>query len=128
METSLFIAKIIGIIYTSFGVGLLLNGKHFKTELPKLLENTGFLIFGGFIAIVIGMLIIENHNYWEKSWTIVITLIGWIALIKGILLIAFPKITNLYKPILNNAMFFKILAPLVFTFGVLFFFLGFFSS
>ena len=128
METSIFIAKIIGIIYTSFGIGLLLNVKHFKTELPKLLENTAFHIFGGLIAIIIGMLIIENHNYWEKSWTIVITLIGWIALIKGILFIAFPKITNLFKPIFNNPLFFKILAPLVFTFGLLFFFIGFFSG
>ena len=32
-----------------------------------------------FIAIIIGVLIIENHNYWEKSWIVIITLIGFIS-------------------------------------------------
>jgi hypothetical protein len=128
METLIFIAKIIGLIYTSFGVGLLLNRKYYKNELPKLLGNSAYLISGGFIAIIIGVLIIENHNYWEKSWIVIITLIGWMAVIKGIILIAFPTIVNIYKPILKNDLFFKILAPLVFIFGLTFFFIGFFSN
>ena len=54
------------------------------------------------MAIIIGVLIIENHNYWEKSWIVIITLIGWMAVIKGIILIAFPTIVNIYKPIIKK--------------------------
>lgn len=60
METSIFIAKIIGIIYTSFGVGLLFSGDFYKKEFPKLLDNTAFLILGGILAIIMGILIIEK--------------------------------------------------------------------
>jgi len=46
MEILILIAKIIGLIYLSFGVGLLFNGKYYKKEISKLLENTSYLIFG----------------------------------------------------------------------------------
>lgn len=124
METSTLIAKIIGLIYLSFGVGLLLNGSYYKKEIPKLLENTAYLIFGGFIAIIIGVLIIENHNLWIKNWTVLITIIGWIALIKGIILLAFPTAASMYKKLFNSTTFYSILAPLILIFGIIFIYLG----
>ena len=90
METSIIIAKIMGIIYVSFGIGLLLNGEFYKREIPKMVENTSFLMLGGFLAIVFGVFIVEYHNRWEGNWTVIITIIGWVALLKGVSLIAFP--------------------------------------
>ena len=128
METSTLIAKIIGIIYTSFGIGFLLSGDYYKKELPKLLDNSAYSILGGIFAIVIGALIIENHNYWENNWTVLITIIGWVALLKGIFLIAFPTITNMYKPLFENNSFFKILIYCIIIFGLIFLYFGFFSK
>lgn len=128
METSTLIAKIIGVVYLSFGIGLLFNKQFYKNEIPKLLANTAYLILGGFFAILIGALIIENHNYWVKNWTIIITIIGWIALVKGIVLIAFPTKMLFYKPLFESDFFFKILGPCVVIFGLLLLYFGFFSS
>lgn len=127
MELSILIAKIIGVIYLSFGVGLLFNPQFYKNEIPKLIENTSYLILGGFLAIIIGLLIVDNHNYWVKNWTVVITIIGWIALLKGILLLAFPTLSKIYKPLFKSENFYKILGPLVLIFGLLFTYLGFFN-
>ena len=128
METSVLISKIIGVIYLSFGVGLLFNRNYYKKELPKLLENTSYLIFGGFIAIIIGSLIIENHNFWVKNWTVIITIIGWIALLKGIALLAFPSSFSSYKSLLNSELFHKILGPLVLIIGIIFLYFGFLNN
>jgi hypothetical protein len=128
METSVFIAKIIGVIYFSFGIGLIFSRNYYKKELPKLLKNNSFLIFGGFIAIIIGFFIIENHNYWVKNWNVIITIIGWIALFKGVILIAFPTVANFYKPLFESHLFYKILGFAIFIFGALFLFLGFFNK
>lgn len=127
MEISSLIAKIIGLVYLSFGVGLLFNPSFYKKEIPKLLENTAFLIFGGFMAIIFGVLIIENHNYWVKNWTVIITIIGWIAILKGIILLAFPKTTSIYKPLFNSQILHKLLGPLVLIFGLVFTYFGYFS-
>ena len=127
METSLLIAKIIGFIYLSFGVGILLNGQYYRKEIPKLLENTTYLIFGGFLAIIFGVLIIENHNYWVKNWTVLITIIGWVALIKGILLLAFPTVISSFKSFFTFPKIYPVLGIFIFIFGLLFTYFGYFN-
>ena len=126
METSTLIAKMIGFIYLSFGVGILLNGQYYKKEIPKLLENTTYLIFGGFLAIIFGLLIIENHNYWVKNWTVLITIIGWVALIKGILLLAFPTVISSFKLFFSIPKIYPVLGVFIFIFGLLFTYFGYF--
>lgn len=125
MEVSVLVAKIIGVVYVSFGIGLMVNKAFYKEAIIKLFENTEYLILGGFIAIVFGILIIENHNIWEINWTVIITIIGWIALLKGILLLIFPTKLNFFKSIFSSDSFLKLLAPLVLVFGLLFLYLAF---
>lgn len=125
MEISVLVAKIIGIVYVSFGIGLIVNKAFYKDAMARLLQNSGYLIIGGFIAIVFGVLIIENHNVWEPNWTVIITLIGWIALLKGILLLAFPTKLDFFKSKFVSDSFLKILAPSVLIFGLIFLYLGF---
>lgn len=126
MEFSLFVAKIIAITYLSFGIGVLLNPKYYKKVFQKLINNPSYLILGGFIAIIIGFIIVENHNIWTNDWTVIITVIGWAALIKGILLLAFPKFTGLFKNVFNNRLFIKILGPAAIILGLIFMYFGFF--
>ena len=126
METSILIAKIIGIIYTAFGLGMLFNRKFYKTEIPKLFENSGYLILGGWIAVVCGVLIVEFHNNWICDWTVIITIIGWLALVKGVFLLAFPKIMTAYKSLFTSNAFYNILTPFVLLFGLLMLYLAYF--
>mgnify|MGYP000857994310 CR=1 FL=1 len=63
MEISILIAKIIGIVYVSFGIGLMANKAFYKEAFSKLFENTGYLIIGGFIAIVLFVLCFSNTFY-----------------------------------------------------------------
>lgn len=128
METSYFIAKIIAIVYLSFGIGLLFNTSFYKKGIEELLDNAGYMILAGVSTIITGFLIIEYHNNWVKNWTLIITLIGWIALIKGILLLAFPKFMKFFKPMFQYDNLYKYLAPLVILFGFTFAYLGFFSN
>lgn len=128
MEFSIFVAKVIAVIYLSFGVGLLFNGGYYQKVFIKLINDATYLILGGIIAIIIGFIIITNHNIWTKNWTVIVTIIGWIALIKGVLLLAFPSFSKFFKPLFNNGNLTKILAPIVLIFGLIFAYFGFFSS
>jgi hypothetical protein len=126
METSILIAKIISVIYLSFGIGLLLYSDFYKTAIQKMLDDSIFSILGGILAIIIGFVIIQNHNFWINNWTVLITIIGWIALIKGILLLAFPKFTTGFKPLFQSDKLYKFLAPLIIVFGLVFAYFGFY--
>jgi len=101
MELSIFIAKIIAIIYISIGIGVLGKKGVFKEMIKDFEKSKGLALLSGFITVVLGMLLIRYHNIWVNDWTVIITIFGWIALIKGIMLLAFPefilKFKNAYK-------------------------------
>lgn len=59
-------------------------------QIFRYFKNQRFSILVAFIAIVIGLINILLHNEWVYDWPIIITLIGWVALAKGMFLLAFP--------------------------------------
>jgi len=90
METSIFIAQIISIAYLAIGLGMLLNSAYYK-KLFDAVQDAGIIYLGGIMALVIGFLLVTYHNVWEGSWVVIITIFGWAALLKGVVLLVFPK-------------------------------------
>ena len=91
MDLSIFIAKIYGIVFIAVGLGMLINPKYYLKAIDSMLKNYGVTYLGGTMALIVGYLIVTYHNIWVKDWTVIITIIGWIALIKGLSLLIFPK-------------------------------------
>jgi hypothetical protein len=46
METSIFIAKIIGVLYFSFGIGILFNNKYYSKTFTNLLDDSTYIVLG----------------------------------------------------------------------------------
>ncbi len=46
----------------------------------------------GTTALVLGLLIVAYHNVWEWRWPVIITVMGWLALLKGAVRIIAPKL------------------------------------
>jgi uncharacterized protein YjeT (DUF2065 family) len=91
MEMSIFLAKVLGAFYVVIGVGLFFNSKHYHKAYTDMMKSSGIWLFAGIFALIIGILLVLAHNVWEWQWYVIITVIGWIALVKGILLLIFPK-------------------------------------
>ena len=127
MEISVLVSKILSLAYLSVGFGILLSPNYYKNELNKMIGNSPFLLISGFIALVFGVLIIEYQNTWNRDWTTAITIIGWIALIKGIGLLIFPRATaSIYRStILKSEYVLLLLVPLLFIIGGIFGYFGF---
>jgi hypothetical protein len=43
------------------------------------------------MALVFGLLIVMFHNVWVGSWEVIITILGWLALLKGVVLLVQPE-------------------------------------
>ncbi len=126
MELSILIAKIISVCYLSLGIGIIFNKKYYDEQITKLLDNSAVLLYGGFIAIIVGIFLVDSHNIWIADWTVLITLIGWIAIIKGVSLLIYPKITEFYKKtIFKPRKMTKLLVPILLFVGLLFGYYGF---
>lgn len=117
METTVFISRIISIIYIAFGLGLVLNKSFYKKAIVSMLGNSQFLIFGGFLAIVVGMSILTFHNYWKFNLQGFITLLGVLGLFKGVLLLMLPMQFKRFEKLFESDSFLKILTIGVLVFG-----------
>jgi hypothetical protein len=53
-------------------------------------NNLSVLFLNGVLLFIGGISIIRVHNFWVRSWTILITLIGWLTIILGLLRMFFP--------------------------------------
>ena len=100
MDISLFLAKFWGWYLIIFFVILTFNPKRIRQIFDDL-KDEKFLIITSFIAIIIGLTNILFHNIWELNWKLIITLIGWLALFKGLSLFIFPKRTIVWLAVIN---------------------------
>ena len=99
MELSIFIAKIIAVLYLSAAVNFLTGGVDFKKMFDGFASNPAITFLSGLVGLILGFFLIEYHNIWEGEWwVIIITIIGYIAVAKGIMFIAFPKAIKLFEP------------------------------
>ena len=93
MDTSLFLLKFWGWYCVFFFFILSFNPKRIK-QIVEDLQDQKFTILISFLAIIIGLLNILFHNVWEANISLVVTLFGWLALLKGIMLFTFPRTTT----------------------------------
>ena len=51
------------------------------------------------IFIFIGIILIEYHNIWIMNWNVLITIISWLFLIGGVIVVIIPNSLSFYKEI-----------------------------
>ncbi len=122
-ELSILMARIVALIYIPIGIGLLTGQIKAKAMIKSYKDSAAFTLFVGIFAVIAGLLLVHYHNLWVKDWQVLITLIGWIAVIEGVLFIAFPKTLLSYSERMSKNMTFWNWFAL--GFGLLFGYFGF---
>ncbi|MCX5794799.1 MAG: hypothetical protein NTY77_04830 [Elusimicrobia bacterium] len=88
-------------------------------------KNAALTYLLGLLALVIGSLIVHYHDIWVGDWPVLITVLGWIAVVKGIMIIAFPNaMQRLTRRLLAGAAP-RIVPYFALSLGLLFGYLGF---
>ncbi|MDF9758272.1 MULTISPECIES: hypothetical protein [Peribacillus] len=91
MEASTFLGLFWGWM-TVIVSGILFVRPSVLRELKRLVvEDRGFGIMYGFLSIFLGLGTVILHNVWALNWLGFITVIAWLALLKGIYVIAYPE-------------------------------------
>ena len=85
------------------------------TELLSAFEASPALTFvTGFVAFTIGGAMVLVHNEWTGALAIIVSLIGWIALIEGLLIMAAPGgLLGMSRSLVGNQRGVSLLALLV---------------
>ena len=90
MPTSVFLAKLLGPILLVTGVAMLVNRKDLDALAQELLRSRALLFLLGFIDLSVGLALVLTHNVWVADWRIIITLLGWLLLVRGAVRLLIP--------------------------------------
>jgi hypothetical protein len=96
MQTSIFLARLLGPLPLLTGAGIVLNPKSFRTIAGEVVRSVTLVYLFGFMDLAAGLAIVLTHNVWVASWRVLITLIGWLLLIRGAVRIVAPEIVMGY--------------------------------
>jgi hypothetical protein len=91
MQTSLYLAKLIGPTLVVIGIGMLINRDGYRDMAREFLGSRALIYIAGILAFIPGLAMVLAHNVWAADWRIVITILGWLALIGGAFRILFPQ-------------------------------------
>ena len=125
MELSILVAKIIAVVYLSAAFGGFLNEGYCRRIKEDLYQNVALTYLTGFLAVVAGLLIVHYHNVWAADWTVLITVIGWLALLKGVSLIVFPGLMQRFSDLFMSGRGLRIFPYAALILGLIFGYFGF---
>lgn len=90
METSIFLAKLVGPMLVVLGLFVSLRPGRIGRIGREFLDSEALIFISGVITLPAGLAIVLTHNVWAADWRVLITLIGWVAVVAGIARIALP--------------------------------------
>ena len=106
MELNMNIANTLAVLMGSalVIVGItLFNKSYFNAVITDLANSKGLLWVTGFITFVMGTVIVALYNVWSADWRMLVTLLGWLTVIKGAVIMLFPSsMTLFYRRFLSN--------------------------
>jgi hypothetical protein len=95
MTNSTIIARLMGpvLLFTGIGAVIGLLGKFPEAYVGVLrdMNNQSATIILGMFALLAGLAIVNTHNLWVSDWRVIITILGWLAIVRGALSLLFPN-------------------------------------
>jgi hypothetical protein len=90
-ESTVFLSRLIGLVALIVAVPMILDKQSMLETFGAVLDNHGLMLLLGIASVVAGVAIVLLHNVWNKGiWPLVITLCGWLLLLRGILILFLP--------------------------------------
>ena len=103
MTTSIFLAELIGPVCLVIGLSLFINGAGLRALLFEFIDSPALIFLSGIITMTAGLAVVLTHNIWAADWRVLITIIGWLAVVGGAIRIAVPQQTiELGRTMLTN--------------------------
>ncbi len=103
MCISVFFALVLGFYLALTNLACLIHQDRSKKVVAEFLGSHALMALSGARSLMIGLLIVVSHNMWIGDGRVLITLIGWFAVVQGIARLFFPEHSaKLCKRIING--------------------------
>ena len=93
-DTTKFIARLAGPMLAVAGIPMAINANSYRTLIEEFLLNDALIYVAGFLALLGGLAIINVHNSWSRGWPLIITVLGWLAVVSGTIRMTAPQLVE----------------------------------
>ncbi|MBI5345751.1 MAG: hypothetical protein HZB76_01220 [Chlamydiae bacterium] len=92
MDTlTIYLAKLLGLYLFIIGFSMLFKTHHYQKAIKEISGSDAIMTLISFMPLAVGLSIVLGHNVWTMHWSVLITIIGWLLLLKGIARLFFYK-------------------------------------
>jgi hypothetical protein len=92
MASALIIAKTFGPFLAIVGLWMLLFGDNVAKIMTAIKNSPGAQYASALLLLLIGLFLINSYNVWMANMLIFVTLLGWVAFIRGVLGLYMPQL------------------------------------
>ena len=126
MQTSLFLAKLLGPVMLVIGLAVFANQRGFRDMAEEFMASRALMFLSGLLIMPVGVAIALTHNVWTSNWRVLITIFGWLCAIGGALRLFGPLIVvKAGHAMLKQPHFTTVAAAIWVALGLLFCFFGY---
>jgi hypothetical protein len=91
---TIFLSKLIGFFCVAVSLAMMAHGQATVNLMTALVHDPPLVLLMGMIGLAAGLAIVLGHNSWSGgALTVVVTVVGWVILIRGLLLLLLPPAT-----------------------------------
>jgi hypothetical protein len=92
MDRSLFLARLMGPTFVAIALGMLINLGMYESMIAEALHPGVLFYLSGLLSLLASLAIVNLHNRWQTDWRVIITALGWLMTIGGIMRIVLPQV------------------------------------
>ena len=91
MAHSKTIAALMGPLLAAMGVAMLINRNLLPPMIGDIAHNYALIFLSGVLTLLAGVAIVRVHNVWTGGWPILVTVLGWLAIVSGLVRMWLPQ-------------------------------------
>ena len=100
---TLHILVLIGLYELTAGLAGLTRRLDWQAMTDEFERSTALSFVTGFMVFAIGGVMIMNHHHWTDPLAIIVSAVGWIALVEGIVMMLFAKpLLIFFRPLIRQ--------------------------
>jgi hypothetical protein len=92
MPAAVLIARLIGPVFGAVGLGILLNASFYEGAVVEAVHSPTLVYLSGIASLLAGLAIVNAYRAWTADWRVVVTILGWLCVIGGIIRIVLPPV------------------------------------
>jgi hypothetical protein len=93
IRTRMF-ARVLGPYFTIVPTTVAVRGSYMHTLFTEFKANPMWPWLYGAILLMFGLIIIAFHQYWRSPAAVIVSVVGWIMAVRGVILLTVPRAYN----------------------------------